>query len=167
MLKPLTMWITMNWKILKEMGIPDHLTCLLRNLYADQEATFRTKQETMDWFKIGKGVCKGCIFSSCLFNLYADSVQFSHSLMSNFLRPHRLQHDRLPYLSPTPRAFSNSCPSSWWCHLTIYLLLSPSPPAWRHQGLFQWVSSLHQEAKGLEFQLQNQSFQWIFRIDFF
>ena len=60
------------WKILKEMGIPDHLTCLLRNLYADQEATVRTRYGTMDWFQIGKGVRQGCILSPCLFNLYAE-----------------------------------------------------------------------------------------------
>ena len=59
------------WKILQEMGIPDHLTCLLRNLYAGQEATVRTGHGTTDWFQIGKGVCQGCILSPCLFNLYA------------------------------------------------------------------------------------------------
>ena len=68
MLKPLTVWITINWKILKEIGIPDHLTCLLRNLYAGQEATVRTGHGTTDWFQIGKGVCQGCILSTCLFN---------------------------------------------------------------------------------------------------
>ena len=62
------------WKILKEMGIPDHLTCLLRNLYAGQEATVRTGHGTTDWFQIGKGVCQGCILSPCLFNLYAEYV---------------------------------------------------------------------------------------------
>ena len=62
------------WKILKEMGIPDHLTCLLRNLYAGQEATVRTGHETIDWFQIGKGVCQGCILSPCLFNLYAEYI---------------------------------------------------------------------------------------------
>ena len=62
------------WKILKEMGIPDHLTCLLRNVYAGQEATVRTKHGTMDWFQIGKGVCQGCILSPCLFNLYAEYI---------------------------------------------------------------------------------------------
>ena len=62
------------WKILKEMGIPDHLTCLLRNLYADQEATVRTRHGTIGWFKIGKGVCQGCILSPCLFNLYAEYI---------------------------------------------------------------------------------------------
>ena len=66
------MWITTNWKILKEMGIPEHLTCLLRNLYAGQEATVRTRHETMDWFQIGKGVRQGCIFSPYLFNLDAE-----------------------------------------------------------------------------------------------
>ena len=58
-----------KWKILQEMGIPDHLTCLLRNLYAGQEATVRTGHGTTDWFQIGKGVCQGCILSPCLFNL--------------------------------------------------------------------------------------------------
>ena len=62
------------WKILKEMGIPDHLTCLLRNLYAGQEATVRTGHETTDWFQIRKGVHQGCILSPCLFNLYADYI---------------------------------------------------------------------------------------------
>ena len=72
--KPLTMWITINWKILKEMGIPDHVTCLLRNLYAGQEATVRTGHGTTDWFQIGKRVRQGCILSSCLFNLYAEYI---------------------------------------------------------------------------------------------
>ena len=62
------------WKILKEMGIPDHLTCLLRNLYAGQEATVRTGCVTTDWFQIGKGVCQGCILSPCLFNLCAEDI---------------------------------------------------------------------------------------------
>ena len=62
------------WKILKEMGIPDHLTCLLRNLYADQEATVRTVCGTTDWFQVGKGVLQGCILSPCLFNLYAEYI---------------------------------------------------------------------------------------------
>ena len=62
------------WKILKEMGIPGHLTCLLRNLYAGQEATVRTGHGTTDWFQIGKGVRQGCILSPCLFNLYAEYI---------------------------------------------------------------------------------------------
>ena len=62
------------WKILKEIGIPDHLTCLLRNLYAGQEATVRTGHGTTGWFQIGKGVRQGCILSACLFNLYAEYI---------------------------------------------------------------------------------------------
>ena len=72
--KPLTVWTTTNWKILKEMEIPDHLTCLLSNLYAGEEATVRTGHGTTDWFQIGKGVHQGCLLSPCLFNLYAESL---------------------------------------------------------------------------------------------
>ena len=72
--KPLTVCITRNWKILKEMVISDHLTCLLRNMYAGQEATVRTGHGTTDWFQIGKGVCQSCILSPCLFNLYAEYI---------------------------------------------------------------------------------------------
>ena len=68
------------WKILKEMGIPDHLTCLLRNLYADQEATVRTGHETTDWFQIEKGVSQGCILSPCLFSFYADYIMQNSGL---------------------------------------------------------------------------------------
>ena len=68
---PLTVWISL-WKILKEMGIPDHLTCLLRNLYGGQKASVRTGHETTDWFQIGKGLRQGCILSRCLFNLYEE-----------------------------------------------------------------------------------------------
>ena len=72
--KPLTVDHKKLWKILREMGIPDHLTCLLRNLYADQEATVRTAHGTTDWFQIGKEVCQGCILSPCLFNFYAEYI---------------------------------------------------------------------------------------------
>ena len=68
------------WKILQEMGIPDHLICLLRDLYAGQEATVRTGHKTADWFQIGKGVCQGCILSPCLFNLYAEYIMQNASL---------------------------------------------------------------------------------------
>ena len=73
-LKALTMLITINWKILKEKGIPDHLTCLLRNLCAGQEATVRTGRGTTDWLQIGKGVQQGCTLSCSLFNLYAEYI---------------------------------------------------------------------------------------------
>ena len=68
------------WEILKEMEIPDHLTCLLRNLYADQEAIVRNEHEKTDWFQIGKGVCQGCILSPCLFNFYAENIMRNHGL---------------------------------------------------------------------------------------
>ena len=71
---PFTVWVTINWKIIQEMRIPDHLTCLLRNLYAGQEATVRTGHGRTDWFQIGKGVRQGCILSPCLFNLYAEYI---------------------------------------------------------------------------------------------
>ena len=73
-LKPLNVWITKTVEILREMGILDHLTCLLRNLYVGQEATVRTRHGTMDWFQIGKGVHQGCILSPCLINLYAEYI---------------------------------------------------------------------------------------------
>ena len=72
--KPLTVWITTNWKILKEVGIPAHLTCLLRNLHTGQEATVRTGHGTTDWFQVGKRVRQGCIVSPCLFNFYAEYI---------------------------------------------------------------------------------------------
>ena len=73
--KPLIVWITKKlWKIIQEIGIPDHLTCLLRNLNSGQEATVRTGHGTTDWFQIGKGICQGCILSPWLFNLYAEYI---------------------------------------------------------------------------------------------
>ena len=87
--------------------------------------------------------------------------------MSDSLRPHRLQHTRPPCSSPTPVVYSNSCPLSWWHHPTISSSILPFAFSLsQHQGLFQWVSSLHQVAKILEYQLQHQSFQWLFRTDF-
>ena len=100
---------------------------------------------------------------------YMYSVQFCHSVMSDSLWSHGLQHARLPCPSPTPKACRNSCPSSQWCHPTISSFVIPfssclqSFPA---SGSFQWVSTSHQVAKVFEFQLQHQSFQWILRTDF-
>ena len=74
MSNPLTEWITKNFRKFLEVGIPDDITCLLRNLYAGQEATVRTRHGTTDWFQIRKGVCQGCILSPCLFNLYAEYI---------------------------------------------------------------------------------------------
>ena len=98
-----------------------------------------------------------------------QSVQFSRSVMYNSLQPHGLQHSRLPCLSPTCRACSNSSPLSRWYHATISSSVVPFFFAFnlsQHQGLFQWVSSSHQVTKVLQFQFQHQSFQWIFRTDF-
>ena len=73
--KTLTVWITKNYEeFLKRLGIPDHLTCLLRNLYSGQDATVRTEHGSTDWFQIGKGVGEGCILSPCLFNLHAEYI---------------------------------------------------------------------------------------------
>ena len=88
--KLLTVWITTNWKILKEMGIPDYLTCLLRNMYAGQEAAVRTGHETTDWFQAGKGVRQGFILSPWLFNFYVEYIMRNagldkHKLESRFL----------------------------------------------------------------------------------
>ena len=78
--KPLTMWITTNWKIPEEMRIPDHLTCLLRNLYAGQETTVKSGHRITGWFQIGKGVHQGCILSCCLLNLYAEYIMLNARL---------------------------------------------------------------------------------------
>ena len=102
------------WKILQEMGIPDHLTCPLRNLYAGQEAKVRAGHETTDWFQIGKGVHQGCTLSPCLFKLYAEFslVQFNLLVVSDSSRTHGSQHARPPCPSPTAGVHPNSCPSS-------------------------------------------------------
>ena len=100
--------------------------------------------------------------------IFSTSVQLL-SRVKLFRWHYGLQHARLPCPSPTPGAYSNSCPLSRWCHPTISSSVIPSPPALslsQHQGLFKWVSSSHQVAKVMEFKLQHQSFQWIFRTDF-
>ena len=155
------------WKILKEMGIPDHLTCLLRNMNASQEATGRTGHGITDWFQIGKEVHQGCILSPCLFNLYAEFSSVTQSCLTlcdhmNHSTPGLPIHHQLPEFTQTHVHWVTDAiqPS--------HPLSSPSPPALnlsQHQGLFQWVSSSHQVAKILEFQLQHQSFQWTPRTD--
>ena len=95
--------------------------------------------------------------------------QFSCLVVSVCLWPCGLQHTRLLCPLPAPRTYSNSCPLSEWCQPTISSSVLPSPPTFnlaKHQGLFKWVSSSHQVVKVLEFQLQHQFFQWIFRTDF-
>ena len=145
--KPLTVWITINWKILREMGTPDYLICLLRNLYAGQEATVRTGHGTADWFQIGKGVRQGCILSPCLFNLYAEYIMRNAGLEEAHAgscltlcdpmgcsTPGFPVHHQLPDIAQThvhqvDDAIQPSDPLS-----------SPSPPApnpSQHQSLFQ------------------------------
>ena len=112
-------------------------------------------------------LCRSLLYAYFLFCYFLllsfSSVQFSHSVGSDSWRPHELQHARPPCPSPNPGVYPNSCPSSRWCHPTISSSVIPSPPApypSQHQGIFQWVSSLHEVAKVLELQLQHQSFQW-------
>ena len=103
---------------------------------------------------------------NCTLRPQFSSVQLLSCVLDS-LQPQGLQHTRPPCPSPTPGVYSNSCPPSQWCHPPSHPLSSPSLPTFslsQHQGLFQWVSSLHQVAKVLEFQLQHQSFQWIFRV---
>jgi len=100
--KPLTVWITTNCGKFWKVGIPDHLTCLLRNLYAGQEATVRTGHGTTVWFQIGKGVCQDCILSPCLFNLYAEYIKrnagLKHKLESKLLGEVSVTSDMTPPL---------------------------------------------------------------------
>ena len=107
-------------------------------------------------------------FFWCFCKIQFISVQFSRSVVSDSLRPHESQHSRPPCPSSTPGVYSNSCPSSRWCHPAIsssVVLFSSCPQSLQHQGLFQWVNSSHEVAKVLEFQVQHQSFQWTPRTD--
>ena len=114
---PLTVWITTNWKILKEMGIPAHFTCFLRNLYAGQEATVRTGHGTMDCFQIGKGVCQGCILSLCLFNMQSTSCEMQgwikHKLESGL--PGKISIISHMQMTPSLRQIKKrNWGASWW-----------------------------------------------------
>ena len=106
------------WKILKEMGIPDHFTCLLRNLYAGQEATVKTRHGTMDWFQIGKGVSQGCILSPCLFHLDAEFSSVAESCLTpcdptNCSTPGLPVHHQLPESTQTHVHWVHR---PWWTH---------------------------------------------------
>ena len=164
---PLTLWITTNWKILKEIGIPDHLTCLLGNPYAGQETTVRTGHGTTDWFHLGKEYLKAVYWNPvCLIYRQSQSAsQLSHSVVSDSSQPHGLQHARPPCLSPTPRVCSDSCPlisnainNLILCHPSSSCLQS-FPPS----GLFPMNQLLASSGQSIEFQLQHQSFQWTLR----
>ena len=140
-------------------------------LRCDQHSTWRGGNKY--FFPMNLGLVTAPVNRICLLlgrkamtNL--SSVQFSHSVVSDSLRHHESQHARPPCPSPTPRFYSNSCPSSWWCHPAISSSVVPfssCPNPSQHQCLFQWVSPLHQVAKVLEFQLQHQSFQWTPKTD--
>ena len=143
------------WKILKEMGIPEHLTCLLRSLYAGKEATVRTGHGMTDWFQIGKGVHQGCILSFYLFNFSQSVSSVTQSCPTLFDPMNRSMpglpvHHHLPEFTQTHvHRVSDAIQPS-------HSLSSPSPPApnpSQHQSLFQWVSSSHEVAKVLELQL--------------
>ena len=101
------------WKILKEMGIPDHLTCLLRNLYAGQEATVRTGHGTTDWFQIGKGVCQGCILSPFLFNLYAEYIMWNARLDEAQAGEISITSD-MQMTPPLCQKVKRNSKASWW-----------------------------------------------------
>ena len=166
--KTWTVWITTNWKILKEMRIPDHLTCLLRNLYAGQEATVRTEHGITDWFQIRKGVNQGCILSPCLFNLYAEfssAQSFSHVWLfvipwtaacqaslsiTSFRSLYKLR-------STESVMFSN--------HLNFCHPFPLLPSIFPTSGSFQMTQLFVQVAKISEFQLQYQSFKSTPRTD--
>ena len=145
--------------------------CEMLQLFRRQFSNIYPKN-SMDgeaWWTTVHGVAKNWTQLSDFTFTSFRSVQFIRSVVSDSLRPHGLHHARLPCPSPTPGAYSNSCPSSQWCHLPSHPLLSPSPPAFslsQHHILFQWVCSSHQVAKVLELQFQHQSFQWVFRVDF-
>ena len=102
--KPLTVWITANWKILKEIGIPDHLTFLFRNLFAGQETTVRTRHGTTDWFQIRKGVHECCLLSPCLLNLFAEYVMRNAGLdeAQDGIKIARRNINNLRYMQMTP-----------------------------------------------------------------
>ena len=121
--------------------------------------------EAFWWEKMTEGETGYCSDGQAV-----QSIQFSHSVTSNSSQPHGLQQARPPCPSPTPRVYSNSCPLSQWCFPTISSSVIPfsCPPYFPASGSLQWVGSLHQVAKVLELQLQlqHQSFQWIFRVDF-
>ena len=151
-------WQRMRWLD----GIIDSVMSKLQEIVKDRE----------DYNAVVRGVAKSKAqlndWTTRIINLKSVS-QFSHSVVSNSLWPHGPQHARPPCPSPTPRVYPNSC---HWVGDAIqpsHPLSSPSPPVFnlsQHQGLFQWLSSLHQVAEVLEFHLQHQSFQWIFRVDF-
>ena len=144
---PGTVWITTNWKILQEMGIPDHVTFLLRNLYADQEATVRTGHVTTDWFQIGKGVSQDCILSPYLFNLYAVYIMWNAGLdeAQAGIKIARRNIDNFRYTDAAAAKLLQSCP-------TLCDSIDGSPPGSPVPGILQartleWVAISFSDGK--------------------
>ena len=108
-------WITTNWKILKEMVITDYLTCFLRNFYAGQEATVRTRHVATHWFKIGKGISQGCILSPCLFNLYVEFIMWNAGFYCSKYRGmnHKLESRLLGEIATTSARWYHSNGRRW------------------------------------------------------
>ena len=149
--------------------MPTNLAWRRGRLFLVWISTVKEAQGSLLWHLCStERLCCSC-WTSGLPHLVSQSVsQFSPSVVSNSLRLHEPQHTRPPCPSPTPGVYPNSCPLSQWCHPAISSSVIPYPldpnPS-QHQGLFQWANSSHQVAKVLEFQVQHQSFQWIFRTD--
>ena len=140
--KPLTVWITTNWKILKDMGMPHHLTCLLRNLYAGQETQqLELDMEQQIGSKSGNEYVKAVYCHPAYLTYMQSSVQFSHSVVSNSLRPQEPQHARPPCPSPTPRVYSDSRSLIRSNHLILCRLFLPTFDLSQNQT---WVQSLDQ-----------------------
>ena len=125
--KPLTVWITTNWKILQEMGIPDHLISLLRNLYTGQEVTVKAGCGTTGGFQIGKGVCQGCILSPCLFNLYTEYIMLNVGL--DQAQDEMLVAEMVKHLSAMQETWVRSL--GWEDPLEKEITAHYSTPAWK------------------------------------
>ena len=153
----------MNFRKLVAIFFPSLINWYLKKVQPICRASVETQTDRTDlWAQWGKEREGGIESSSWE---HKHSVQFSHLVVTYSLWSHGLQHTRPPCPSPTPRVHPNPCR---WCHPTISSSVFPFSSylhSYKHQGLFKWVSSLHQEAQVLEFQLQHQSFQWIFRTD--
>ena len=156
---------TWSWHIIHLMWCSIQFVSIILRTFA----SIFTRDSCLIFFRVSLyGFSIRGLLISQINSVQFSSVQFSRSVVFDSLQPHELQHARPPCPSPTPRAYSNSCPSSRWCHLAFSSSVVPTPPApnsSQHQGLFQWVNFLHEVAKVLEFQLQHQSFQWTLRTD--
>ena len=150
------------------MGIPDHFTCLLRNLYEGQEETVKTGQRTMDWCKTGKGESQGCILTPCLFNLYIELLLFSHSGVSDSV---------ILWTAACQASLSFTISQSLLKLMSIESVMPPNhlilcrpllflPSVFPSIRVFSNESPLIRWPKYLELQFQDYSFHWIFRVDF-